>query len=345
MSNPLPTDWIIGTSAYESANTQLMKDAGIRWVRTGFSFPFADRIGGALTDNYLRDKEHARQWIERGFRLIGSTPGLGIGLNEPDETGKKRLTWKNGLPDWVGQAGSEAYYSRYAEACAFLAQDLRGMVPVWQIGNELDVAQFAGPLNLEQACELVLRSAVALKSSDHSLKVGTNAAGAPYSYYQFARLYHDPRIRLDYCGIDQYYGSWQDGGPELWGSRIAEIYAITETPVFVNEWGFSSAGEPMTPEEFRAVRFSGAAPCTYQRWLYTWSSGHTWENQAEYIRLAFDCFKEHQDKLIGICFYRWEDQETCWQCGSPTCPMETAWGLVDPQNNPKPAYAAFKEGV
>jgi hypothetical protein len=123
------------------------------------------------------------------------------------------------------------------------------------------------------------------------------------------------------------------------------LYAITQTKVFVNEWGFSSAGEPMTPAERRSVSLEGVAPCQYRRWLYTWGSGHSRENQAEYVRLAFDCFEEQREKLLGICFYRWEDQETCWQCGSPDCPMETAWGLVDIGNLPKPAYNTFKEGV
>jgi hypothetical protein len=48
---------------------------------------------------------------------------------------------------------------------------------------------------------------------------------------------------------------------------------------------------------------------------------------------------------VGVFFYRWEDQERCWACGSPDCPMETRWGLVDLEGKPKPAYHAFKEGV
>ena len=115
--------------------------------------------------------------------------------------------------------------------------------------------------------------------------------------------------------------------------------------MFVNEWGFSATGEPMTAEERRQVSIGGVAPCQFKRWLYTWGSGHTPQNQAEFVRLAFESFREHRDLLIGVCFYRWEDQETCWQCGAPDCPMETAWGLVTVDNRPKPAYEAFKAGV
>jgi hypothetical protein len=48
---------------------------------------------------------------------------------------------------------------------------------------------------------------------------------------------------------------------------------------------------------------------------------------------------------MGVVFYRWEDQDKCWQCGSPDCPAETAWGLVDLHGRPKPAFEAFREGV
>ncbi len=35
-------------------------------------------------------------------------------------------------------------------------------------------------------------------------------------------------------------------------------------------------------------------------------------------------FLKHRQNLLGFFFYRWEDHETCWQCGSPGCPIETA---------------------
>jgi hypothetical protein len=174
------------------------------------------------------------------------------------------------------------------------------------------------------------------------LKVSTNCAGGPTTYYFLGRLFDDPRVKLDYCGIDQYYGTWQPGGPENWVDRIHELYTITDgVKVLVNEWGFSSAGEVMTPAEVA----SGAANCQLHKWTFTWGAGHTWDNQAEFVRRAFDAFLAQREKLLGICFYRWEDQETCWQCGSPDCPVETAWGLVDVHNRPKPSYIAFQEGV
>ena len=48
--------------------------------------------------------------------------------------------------------------------------------------------------------------------------------------------------------------------------------------------------------------------------------------------------RKHREMLLGAFFYRWEDQERCWQCGAPDCPAETAWGLVDKDGSPKPAF-------
>ena len=70
-----------------------------------------------------------------------------------------------------------------------------------------------------------------------------------------------------------------------------------------------------------------------------------YEGQAAYITEAFKAFASHRDALLGIFFYRWEDQETCWACGEPDCMVETAWGLVDLQGRAKPSLQAFKEGA
>jgi len=66
---------------------------------------------------------------------------------------------------------------------------------------------------MRQACDLVIEAAHGLKEGDRDLIVGTNTGGSVRSYYLYGRLYADPRAPLDYCGVDQYYGTWQAGGP------------------------------------------------------------------------------------------------------------------------------------
>ena len=244
------TELIIGTSAYDHADSQLMRSAGIQWVRVGFPYPFQAPGDSTPSPEYLKARQSARDWARQGFRLIGSTPGLGLGTFQPDAKGKMTMSFKNGFPAWYGAPGSEDFYRNYASMCAFLAKDVGDIVPLWQVANEIDWPQFAGPFNLRQASELVLRTAIAMKEVNPALMVSTNCAGTPTSYYFLGRLFDDPRVKLDYCGIDQYYGTWQPGGPENWYERIAELYAITGgVKVLVNEWGFSSAGEVMTPAD------------------------------------------------------------------------------------------------
>jgi len=335
------SDLMIGASAYPDADVKLMNECGIEWVRRGFPYPWEDRVGGAASERYTKAKEQARSQIERGLKLMGVTPLHGIGTWEAGDDGERRLTWNARSPSYMGEPGSKEFEDNYEAMCAFFADDLKGMVPAWQILNELDIEQFGGPLNPRQACDLVLAAARGLKENDSSLVIGTNTAGAPQAYYLYGYLYKDNAGLLDYCGVDGYFGTWQDGGPRNWDERIAELHALTRTKVFVNEWGFSSYGELMTPEEDA----SGKHVCVYKKWRKTWGKGHTPEGQADFVREAYEVFRKHREVLLGGFFYRWEDQKECWQCHEPDCPAETRWGLVDLEGKPKPAYYAFKEGV
>ncbi len=332
---------IAGTSAYPDADPDLLRQAGIGWLRHNFPFPFEEGIGDETTEAYARTKQRAEERSAQGFRLIGVTPLYGIGKWEPDAEGTLRLRWRSRAPDWMAEPGTDAFRRAYREMCVWLAGDLGDRVPVWQIGNEFDIRQFAGPLNLAQACDLVLDAARGLKEGNPNAVVGHNGAGSRRSWFLAGRLFGHGDEVLDYCGIDQYYGTWQAGGPEDWGPRIAELHAVTGAPVLINEWGFSSAGEVMTDEERRLE----VSNCQLRKWARTWGPGHTPQGQAEFVRRAFDQFCQHRSELLGQVFYRWEDQQECWQCGHAECPIETAWGLVDVGGRPKPAFHAFQEGA
>jgi len=334
-------DLIIGVSALGNADAGLIQKAGIGWVREDAPFPFVDHVGGELTQEYVKVRETYRAWKGKGMNIMGVTPLPGIGTRKKGADGVLGIVWKDFIPAWAGKPGSPEYRSTYEKACAFLASDLKGVVGAWQIMNELDIEQFAGPLNPRQACELVEAGARGLKGSDPSLVVGHNPAGADKAYFFFGRLFGRPDRLLDYCGIDGYYGSWAGGGPENWTRRIAELHELTGAKVLVNEWGFASAGGVMSD----ADRKSGLPACQLKKWPHTWGPGHTPGGQAEFVVASFKSFLSKRNALLGLFFYRWEDQESCWQCGSPDCPCETAWGLVDLKGKPKPAYHAFQEGV
>lgn len=332
---------MIGTSVYATADPAMLREAGIGWVRLDFGFPFSRRMGGQVTEQYALQRADAGALAAKGFRIMGVTPLPGIATRVRTRSGRLALKWQNWLPEWCGPLGSRKLLEVYEEACGWLATDLRRFVRAWQVANELDIEQFAGPLSPRQACDLIVHGARGLKAADPSLIVGPNAAGADKAYYLFGRLYGDPDGLLDYCGIDGYYGTWAAGGPESWAARIAELRELTGAPVLVNEWGFSSAGKVMGQKDKR----SGLSVCDLRKWAHTWGPGHTRQGQAEFVEAAFKAFRSQRSALLGAFFYRWEDQERCWQCASPDCPAETAWGLVDADGRPKPSFHAFREGV
>jgi hypothetical protein len=331
----------IGTSAYPNADDTLLKDAGIGWVRQGFSFPFADTIGGATTPAYQKAKSNAISWHSRGYRIMGVTPLYGIGLREPAANGRLEMVWHNHAPDYMGKPGTAEFLYKYQEVCRFLAQDLFGTVHMWQVANELNIPIFAGPLNPREASDLILSGARGLKMGDPGLIVGTNTACEEKAYFLYGRLHALGEGLLDYCGTDAYYATWEPGGPEVWEKRIAELYDLTGVKVLVNEWGYASLGGLLSAED----RLGEPYVCQHKKWYYAWGEGHTPAVQADFVRVAFDGFVANSDKLLGLFFYRWEDQEKCWQCGASDCPAETAWGLVTVDQKPKPAYYAFREGV
>ncbi len=332
--------FMIGISAEPDADQGLLREAGIGWMRYGIPFPFEDRINGKLSEAYRTARAQAEKLVAAGIGLLGITPLFGYGNWEPGPSGELELTWHGHAPAYMGEPGTREFIKSYHDLCAFLARDLKGLIRIWQILNEMEIPQFAGPLDLRQACDLILACARGYKETDPSLRLGANPAGEIKAYYLYGYLYRndDP---LDYCGADGYYGTWHPGGAETWDARIAELHALTGKKVLLNEWGFSSAGGVATREEHE----SGKHVCAVKKWHYTWGKGHTPPGQADFVRVVFDILRKHRDVLLGAFFYRLDDQPVCGQCHQPDCPAETAWGLVDVHGKPKPAYSAFKEGA
>ncbi len=331
-----------GVCTHEAVPLDMLKAAGIEWVREGVGYPFMDRRGGELSPGYVKVRESIRSYAAAGIKVMASALQPGSALREPGPDGNLVFKWHSRYPEWYGELGSEKFQRAFEETAAWLAGDLKGLVQAWQVGNEMDWVQFAGPLNPKQACDLILAGARGIKSADRGALVGHNMAGCDKAYFFFGYLFSkENRPLMDYCGIDGYYGTWGPGGPEDWADRIKELHDLTGAPVILNEWGFASAGGIMSEEE----RKSGLSTCQLKKWAHSWGPGHTPAGQADFVKRAFAAFALRRDVLLGQFYFRWADQENCWQCGQPDCPAETAWGLVDREGKPKPSYAAYREGA
>jgi hypothetical protein len=152
----------------------------------------------------------------------------------------------------------------------------------------------------------------------------------------------DDAFDFDYVGCDGYMA------PDLWPERFAQLRAVSDKPILVQEFGYASAGITLTAEQTRAHPFTSAHDrCRWLGWMRNWDDHeHTPEEQAEYVARCMAHFAD-EPRLIGAIIWRWDDAPRCWLCGrsSALCPGTGRWGLVDEQGRPKPALADFREGA
>lgn len=316
---------------------ELMHAAGIRGLRTGRLHFDQEKFlaGEPQPEMFAAIKARMVALREEGFLFTAITPG-------PFE-----MVAKAGTP------GSAEYLENYRRMCGFLAAALEGLVDYWQVANELDIWIFRATLTLDQSVEFLKAGIRGIKATGTKAKVGINITLFPslpgevdgnteaHEGVTIAKgVYGDPELahELDFAGFDSYPGTWRKGGAESWDEYLDAFYALTKKPIIIQEFGYSSAGGMMTPEE----EVSGVYPCKVGKWRFSSGGrGHTPEAQARFIEESFEIFAR-KPFVIGATYYRWTDQAVCWQCKQPGCPVETAWGLLDLGREPKPSYHCYK---
>ncbi len=332
-------DFMLGVAARLPQLTEqdysLMQDAGVAWLRFGdFGFDVAAFLNGESQPEAFRDaSQRVRDLKAKGFQLMGLTPG-------PREMKAANL-----------EPGGQAYYEAYAKISTFFAEEFEGLIEWWQVANELDIWIFRDTLDMDQSVEFLKVGIRAMKAAVPSLKVGINITLFPslpgevdgntelHEGLVLAKgIYGDDSVPVDYAGFDSYPGSWRKGGPESWHEYLDGFYELTGKPIFVQEFGYASAGGVMTPEEAE----KGLYPCEAKKWKFAWRGEHSEAIQAEFLKESFRIFMD-KPFVVGAIYYNWKDSAYCWQCKSPDCPAETAWGLLDNEGKPKLSYEALKE--
>jgi hypothetical protein len=360
-----PTSKIVGIESRGAADCDLLAQTGVSWLRTGCEFPFTDQSFDTPTPAFTRFIDEARRMRDRGFRLMAITPCLGgIRIDQTDdlrhakesgihklgvelsdeeksypditEDGADRRYFEWRVPPWLRDYGSDSFYERYRDLCRAMASMTRGLVDIWQISNEMDIAASKGPLSLDHVVRFHAAGAQGIKEGDPAAQCSINLAlHDTWALYIYKRQYREYPGLFDYAGTDGYFGTWHAGGPDSWIEWIDTVHALTGTPVLVHEWGYSSAGG-------RPRKRILHHPPT---WEFAWKTTHTEKIQAEYVAECLKVFAEHP-RCAGSFFFRWADTETCTYCGRPDCPIESRWGLVEPWiNRKKPSFAAFGEAV
>jgi hypothetical protein len=335
------TDHMLGITPCEDANWDLMKAAGVGWLRAGTGFPYQSVDQSEHSERFTRSLSRLRDLSSKGFRLLGSTPGPGSSRFDP--TAGKTI-WKPSLPESAGAVESDSYYAVLRRSCEEIGKATRGLVDYWQIANEPDIDIFRGPLSDELMVRFLKTSAAGVKKANPSARCGINIGELTPRGKLLIEALYDGSGLFDYVGLDGYFGSWQPGGPQNWVTYIDAAHALSGVPVIINEWGYSSLGSSPNAGKLDPTRPYNQDVCSSGAWHKVWKREHTPAEQAEYLGECLRIFAA-SPHVIGNFFFKWRDDPTCWQCGQPLCPAECAWGMTDVHQAPKPAYHAYRDAV
>jgi hypothetical protein len=205
---------IMGICAYTYSDPDyvLMKQAGIEWIRVGFTYPFKDQLYGELNPRFLETVEHVKMLSKNGFKIMGVTPLTGS-YRFNKILGKS--VWHPELPEWAGTYDSDRYYEAYREGCKVMGKQTAGLVQLWQVSNEMDIRIFRGPMAIKQAARFLKEGSLGVKEGNPEAETSINPAGlGTDGRWLFENLYAKSRKIFDYAGIDGYFGSWSPGSPE-----------------------------------------------------------------------------------------------------------------------------------
>lgn len=320
-------DFLFGV-CHPGRHYRALKDIGINAVRFDVPFPFADQ-DGTWTEAFQRHADWVREMRSEGFELVGISP------------------YPRSFPEWNGEVGSDGWYRTVRDTCRALGEIFKNEIRVWQCSNELNLSDFRTPLDADQALRFLRESADGLKEADASLFVGVNMGGFDeLAISMYRDLYTDADSRWNYIGTDGYFGTWEPGGPHTWEEKFDFLETITSLPIIVMEWGYSSAGEILKPEQ---IIPNATDPHEHEKWCFGWEPPrgshkphpHTPAEQARYIEEAMPIIRA---RTIGEIYYCLNDASRC-SCGKLTCPVEANWGLLATGGDPKPSYYAMQRSI
>ena len=206
--------------------------AGIEWNRMDIAFPFD--TGGNIRQEYLNWKEEARRYQANGVRVMAVTPyprtfiEYGVDPRLPENEDRVR------------------------EIAVFLLEDLRGLVEVYQITNEMGLPQFMKPLTTREAVRFIGIQLAAMHPRKGDVLLGYNSSGPQADLHSLMRPWHK---YCDYVGIDIYLGCFVAAGNWMYmfEALMRYLWSLTGKPILLAEFGYISGGAPKTQEERRAV--------------------------------------------------------------------------------------------
>ena len=349
----------------------MLTDANIGWIRD--DIPFAFNNDGTLSQSYINWKAEMQEYADRGIKVMAITPYpedyIEYGLDPRDEANKEAIQdiarfYLEDLKDIAGafQITNEMGIDRFTlpltleEAAYFIGIQLEAMYPDrgdiligYNLGG-LAILQLPGLMkDYHKYCDYVGLDMYlgcfepVLKNPDQYITILNfvrRVTGKPIIMCEFGYIgLGEPKTKEEKQAILEGYGF------------SSEKEASEHIDEFIANLPYDLANEfdkyaDQTPE-FRANQmFNGE----YSNHLYRelpegyglYGFEHTPEGQADFFSYIIPKVRE-LDYVIGMFVYCWQDSGDCYVCGQTDCPVETKWGLVDYEGNPKPSYYAVKE--
>ena len=309
----------------------LVKGLGTDWIRLNVPFPWEDDMNGKISPRWEAVKAKIRSAHDTGLKVMPSTPTI------------------FGYPEGIcGKIGTPEFFKNVRYATAFMAEDLGDAAPLlWQCMNELDIPTFSGNIPTDICVEACRESARGVMDANPGACCGTNFA----SWREESRRIGEKLFRGDhpfgYVRDDQYFGSWQGGSVEDWPAVLDGMWDAFGMPILVNEWGYSSGGVTLTPEELVNCPDNPEKlepVCYHHAWCNEMPGGHNEDVQAAYMARGLEIFAEHPH-VMGNFMFCFSDAMTCWHCHHENCPAECYWGLCDVNCVPKKAYYAARDTI
>ncbi|MEE1322011.1 MAG: hypothetical protein UHM85_10860 [Acutalibacteraceae bacterium] len=350
---------------------ELLNEGNIEWFRDDIPFPY--NKDGSLSQSYISWKEESKEFAENGIRIFGITPypedyieyGLDPRLPESREAIQDIARfYMEDLRGIVGafQITNEMGIDRFTypltmeEAYEFVGMQLEAMYPIRDdviIGYNLAALSILDmPIKMSkyhQYCDYVGVDLYlgcfenVLKNADQYITVlnyVSKITRKPVILCEFGYIgLGEPKSEEEKLAILESYGysSEEEAAADI------DNFIKALPPELADEFD-RYADE--TPEYRADLMFNGEFANHLYRELPDgfglYGFPHTPEGQAEFFSYIIPKIRS-LDYVIGSFIYMWDDSGDCYVCGQEDCPVETKWGLVDCDGNPKPAYYAVQE--
>ena len=349
----------------------LLKGANIGWIRD--DIPFAFNKDGSLSQSYINWRAETKAYADNGLKVMAITPYpedfIEYGLDPRDPANKEAIQdiarfYLNDLKDIVGafQITNEMGIDRFTlpltleEAADFIGMQLEAMYPDrgdiiigYNLGG-LAILQLPGLMKeYHKYCDYVGLDMYlgcfepVLKNPNQYITILNfvrRITGKPIIMCEFGYIgLGEQKTKEEKQAILEGYGfSSEKEARENIDEFIANL-----PPDLADEFD-KYADE--TPEYRASQMFDGE----YSNHLYRelpegfglYGFPHTPEGQADFFSYVIPKVR-NLDYVVGSFIYCWEDSGDCYVCGQTDCPVETKWGLIDGEGNPKPSYYAVKE--